>query len=184
MIRARSWEERAGRRDRIVPSPGRARLAFLGVLATLAASAGCGTTEESGEIGDTLTAKGLEVTVEEVDASVPANEGDVTGLSEPSAGAKLVGVRVNVCSEQGGAIGPYSFGVEADSDDQGRLKYPQRNYRTSFDSVREDCAGGWIVFEIPEGSRPERVSFEFENTGSARHQQDDVHAEFSWTVGG
>jgi hypothetical protein len=161
----------------------RAGLPLLGVLAALAAWGGCGTTEESGDVGDTLTAKGLEVTVEEVDDSVSANEGDITGLSEATAGSKLVGVRVKVCSEQRGAIGPYSFGIEADSGDQGRLRYPQRNYGTSFDSVREDCAGGWIVFEIPEDGAPERVSFEFENTGSARHQQDDVHAEFSWAVG-
>lgn len=159
-------------------------VALAPLLVLLAAGAGCGTTEESGLIGDTLTARGLEVTIEEVDTSVPVNEGDVTGLSEPTPGSKLVGTRVRVCSNHGGAIGPYDFGLETSSDDQGRLKYPQRNYASSFDSQREGCGGGWIVFEIPQDTKPDRVSFHFVDTGTAREGQNDVDARFSWSVAG
>ncbi|HSJ16909.1 MAG TPA: hypothetical protein VK920_02300 [Solirubrobacterales bacterium] len=39
---------------------------------------GCGTTEELGRVGDTLEGKGLRVTVEGVDTSVPVPKADVT----------------------------------------------------------------------------------------------------------
>ena len=152
-------------------------------LAALAV-AGCGETDESGEVGDTLSAKGLEVTVEEVDTSVPVPSTDVTGLSRPTAGSKLVGVRARVCSDHRGAIGPYDFGVETTSGDQGRLKFPQRNYGRSFESIRERCRSGWIVFEVPEHSKPERISFAFQDTGTARDSSNEVDARFSWEIEG
>lgn len=160
----------------------RTRVPPICMLAALAAGAGCGTTEESGRIGDTLSAKGLRVTIERVDTSVPVTEGDVTGLSRPTPGAKLVGALVRVCSEHGGAIGPYDFGVETTSGDRGELKYPQRSYRRSFESVRDRCGGGWVVFEIPRRSDPGSVSFAFEDTGTARDRSNEVDARFSWTV--
>jgi hypothetical protein len=158
-----------------------ALLAFA--LAAAAIGAGCGTTEEAGKVGDTLSAKGLEVTVKDVDTSVPVNEGDITGLSQPSAESEFVGTRVKVCSDHGGAIGPYDFGVETTDGEQGTLKFPQRNYAKGFESRREGCGGGWVVFEIPSGSKPETVKFGFEDTGTAREYQDIVDAEFSWSVG-
>ena len=159
------------------------KTAAVGCLAAIAAlGAGCGTTSESGKVGDTLEAKGLEVTVEDVDTAVPVNEGDITGLSQPSPGMELVGTRVRVCSDHGGAIGPWDFGVETRDGDEGKLKFPQRNYAQEFDSRRQGCGGGWIVFEIPSGSKPDRAKFGFEDTGSAREYQDIVDAEFSWSV--
>jgi hypothetical protein len=112
---------------------------------------------------------------------VPAN--DITGLSRPSPGSKLVGVLVRVCSDHGGAIGPYDFGVDTGSGDDGRLKFPATNYAKTFDSLRADCGEGWVVFEIPAESSPDRVTFGFEDTGSARDEQNDVDARFSWSVG-
>jgi hypothetical protein len=161
-----------------------ARPALLLLIAALAAAlAGCGTTERSGAVGDTLTAKGLEVTVDEVDASVAVPKNDVTGLSQPAPGWQLVGVRVNVCSDHSGALGPYDFGVETTSGDSGRLKYPQSNYAESFESLRDDCGDGWVVFEIPDGSEPDRVTFGFDDTGSAMQaENNEVSARFSWTV--
>jgi hypothetical protein len=147
----------------------------------LAAAPGCGATEESGEIGDVLSAEGLQVSVERVDTRVPVPAEDITGLSQPSPGTKLVGVLARVCSDHRGAIGAYDFGLES-SEGDGRLKFPQRNYRDDFEVPRADCGGGWIVFEIPSGAEPERVRFDFQDTGSSRDQDQNVDAEFSWSV--
>jgi hypothetical protein len=117
------------------------------VAALGAAVAGCGTTERSGAVGDTLDAKGLEVTVEQVDTSVPVPKNDITGLSQPTPGSGLVAAKVHVCSDQDGALGP--------------------------------------LFEIPEGSEPDRVTFGFDDTGSAQPgSNNEVSARFSWTVAG
>lgn len=147
------------------------------------AVAGCGTTEKSGDVGDTLTAKGIEATVETVTTKVPVPASDVTGLSQPSPGFKLVGARVRVCSDHGGAIGAYDFGLDTTSGDA-RLKYPERNYGDSFETLRDDCGAGWVVFEIPESAQPERVTFGFEDTGSSQQPQTSVDAKFSWAVPG
>jgi hypothetical protein len=157
-------------------------LTFLAALA--AAPAGCGKTERSGDVGEKLSAKGLEVTVEKVDTAVPVPERDVTGLSQPAAGFALVGVRVRVCSDHGGATGAYDFGIEATGGVHGRLKFPETNYANSFDSLRDGCGGGWVVFEVPRGSAPKRVTFGFDDTGSARRPQTRVSARFAWTVAG
>ncbi len=156
--------------------------ALVCVLAVVAAVSGCGTTSESGKVGDTLKANGVEVTVADVDTSVPVDANDVTGLSQPSAGSKLVGTRVKVCSDHGGAIGAWDFGVVTTDGDQAKLKFPQRNYPQDFSSQRQGCGGGWIVFEIPSHSRPKEVTFGFEDTGSSYDYQDIVDAEFSWDV--
>jgi hypothetical protein len=143
--------------------------------------AACGTTEKEGSLGDELTANGIEVTVDRVDRSPPEPRRDITGLSKPAAGRRLVGVHVRVCSDHGGAIGAYDFKVESSAGD-GRLKFPARNYRDDFETLRDGCGEGWVVFEIPADSRPERVRFEFEDTGSTRNENDRVDARFSWKV--
>src|SRR3954454_8530598 len=135
-------------------------VAVCGVISL--AVAGCGTTEKSGKVGDTLSAKGLQATVQEVDAHVPVPASDVTGLSQPAPGTKLVGAQVKVCSEHGGAIGAYDFGLEPSSGDA-TLKYPERNYGDSFETVRDGCGDGWVVFQIPESADAERVTFGFED---------------------
>ena len=158
-------------------------LALFAVSVLTLAAVGCfGTTEESGEIGDVLTAEGLSVSVEKVDTGVPVPANDITGLSTPAPGSKLVGVLARVCSDHGGAIGAYDFGLES-SEGDGRLKFPQQNYRDAFEAPRADCGGGWIVFEIPSGAEPDKVTFNFEDTGSARDQSNNVDANFSWSVG-
>src|SRR5262249_2407484 len=116
-------------------------------LAAVAFS-GCGSSVESGKVGDTLTAKGLKATVLRVDDAVPVPRNDITGLSTPSPGSKLVGARVRVCSNHGGAIGPYDFGIETTNGKQGQLKFPQHNYADGLDIVRTGCGSGWVVFEI------------------------------------
>lgn len=135
-------------------------------------------------MGDTLTAKGIQVTVERVDRSVPVPQNDVTGTSQPSPGTKLVGVLAKVCSNHGGAIGSYDFGLDPDSG-SATQKYVENNYSNGFDTVRSGCGSGWLVFEIPRSSAPDRVTFGFEDTGSAEPGggANQVDARFSWSVG-
>src|SRR3954471_21078377 len=110
-------------------------LIVVGSLIAIAIGvSGCGTTEKSGQVGDELSAKGLQATVERVDTKVPVPESDVTGLSQPSPGSKLVGAQVRVCSDHGGAIGAYDFGLETGSGDDAAQKYPERNYDDSFET--------------------------------------------------
>src|SRR4051794_14171777 len=49
------------------------------LIAIAIGAAGCGSTEKSGRVGDTLSAKGLQSTVEQVDTRVPVPESDLTG---------------------------------------------------------------------------------------------------------
>lgn len=118
------------------------------------------------------------MTVDRVDRSPPEPRNDITGLSKPAGGRRLVGVHARVCSDHGGAIGQSAFGIEPG----GRLKFPARNYRDDFETVRDGCGDGWLVFEIPGDAKPERVRFEFEDTGSTRNENDRVDAKFSWEV--
>jgi hypothetical protein len=162
-----------------------ARLPLVSVPALIAvgvALGGCGTTEKSGDVGDTLTAKGLSATVEQVDTDVPVPASDVTGLSQPSPGSKLVGARVKVCSDHGGAVGPYDFGLDTSSGDDAQLKYPERNYDESFETIRDGCGDGWVVFEIPQSAKADKVTFGFEDTGTSQHPETQVDAKFSWAV--
>ena len=158
------------------------RILWLAAVGLVALAAGCGTTEKAASVGDELTAEDLEVTVEKVDQKPPRPKRDVTGLSLPADGYKLVGVRVKVCSGHGGAINSSAFSIEA-SEGEGRLKFPARNYRDDFKVVRDDCGDGWIVFEIPEESNATKVKFEFEDTGHGGPARDDgTKAKFEWAL--
>jgi hypothetical protein len=123
------------------------------------------------------------VTVQRVDRSPPTPRKDITGLSLPSSGNRLVGVLAKVCSGHGGAIGAYDFSLET-SDGDAKPKFSARNYRRSFKPVRNDCGSGWIVFEAPTDSRPETVKFAFDDTGQAGPQGggDELSARFEWKV--
>ena len=117
----------------------------------------------------------------EVDREVPEPRSDITGLSKPSAGYRLIGVRVNVCSGYEAAIGNFSFALES-SEGDARPKYVARNYRERFVGVRDACERGWIVYEIPRGASPTKVRFAFDETGNSRDQSDNVEARFEWDV--
>jgi hypothetical protein len=153
------------------------------VAVVLAGCAGIGVTEKSGSLGDELTAKGLRVTVKKLDREVPVPDRDLSGLSSPRAGHRLVGARVRVCSDHGGAIGTYDFGVET-SAGEGRVKFPALNYDDRFESLRDGCDSGWLVLEIPTEGRLTAITFRFEDTGSNQPgSNDEVDARFSWKVG-
>lgn len=166
---------------RLAPRLRRSPSAVAVGLGAAVALAACSSTEKDGAVGEELTAKGLKVTVVRVDRSPPVPRRDITGLSRPARGQRLVGVRVRACSDHGGALGQYDFSIET-SDGDGRLKFPARNYRDAFDTIRNGCGEGWIVFEIPADSSPERVKFAFEDTGSVRQEHERVDAKFSWKV--
>ena len=55
---------------------------------------------------------------------------------------------------------------------------PERNFDNSFEKVRD----GWVVFEIPQSSQADKVTFGFEDTGTSQHPGTQVNAKFSWTV--
>jgi len=55
---------------------------------------------------------------------------------------------------------------------------PERNFDNSFEKVRD----GWVVFEIPQSSQADKVTFGFEDTGTSQHSETQVNARFSWTV--
>ena len=151
--------------------------------AALAGCAGIGVTERSGSLGDELTARGVKVTVKKLDRHVPVPQDDLSGLSSPRSGQRLIGARVRVCSDHGGAIGTYDFGVET-SAGTGRVKFPALNYDDRFESLRNGCDSGWLVLEVPLESRLEKVTFKFEDTGSAQPgSNDQVDARFAWNVG-
>jgi hypothetical protein len=158
-----------------------ARLLALGAL--MLSGCGLNTTTKSGPVGGTLKAGGLRVTVVKVDNSVPKPEArDITGLGTPTDGMRFFGVKVKVCTDRGQAIGPYDFRLKVDGG-KPKLRFPQSVYSNDFDSVRDGCAGGWIVFEAPQDSRAKTVIFKYDDTGSAQPGGDEEkHARFSWDV--
>jgi len=157
-------------------------------LALLAATLGaCGTTTLTGDVGDTLSGGGVDVTVRRVALKVPVPEHDVTGLATPAAGHKLIGAEVRVCSTNRAAIGSFDFEVALKGGGHGRLKFPQHSYPDSLDIVREGCDDGWVVFEIPRSTSPELLRFGFDDTGTAVRYgggRPESHERFSWRLRG
>jgi hypothetical protein len=160
--------------------------AFLAISCAAAlVLAGCGTTTRSGHIGETFSGGGLRVTVERVDQHPPVPAGDVTGLSSPAPGDRLLGARVHICSKQGAAIGTYDFALALDGGGAGRVKFPQENYANAFESLRTGCARGWIVFELPRASRVSTITFAFDDTGTSNANgsgRPESHERFSWSL--
>ena len=157
----------------------------LALLAPVALTAcGLNTTTKDGKVGDTLNAGGLRVTAIKIDSEVPRAQGrDVTGLGSPSPGMRFFGVDVNVCNDRGQAIGTFDFALKLDGGDKARVRFPQSVYSNGFDTVRQGCGRGWIVFEGPKDSRAKTVTFKYDDTGSAQPSGDkEKHARFSWAA--
>jgi hypothetical protein len=163
------------------------RPAAAGLLATLA-FAGCGlyTTTKSGEPGDTLTAGGLGISLIKFDNEVPRREGrDITGLGTPSPGMRFFGFDVKACNDRGQAIGTFNFGLDLDGDDKAKVRFPQSVYPNGFESTRQGCERGWIVFEGPKGSQARKLTFKYDDSGSGGPSGDtEKHAHFSWDLSG
>jgi hypothetical protein len=150
--------------------------------------AGCGTTTKTGRLGETLADGGIQVVVDRLDPTPPIPRHDITGLSTPARGNHLLGVDVRVCSKTGAAIGPYDFAVDVSGSGRAQLKFPQRIYSESFETIRATCARGWIVFESPSGSTAQRIRFRFDDTGQSgqgggsQGGRPESHQRFSWTI--
>ena len=136
-------------------------------------------------MGDTLSDRGLAVTLVRVAREVPRRRGrDLSGLATPAPGTRFVGVDVRACNEDGGpAIGPYSFKLELSGGGEGRLRFPQRVLEDDFETVRTGCERGWIVFEVPHGESAEALRFRFDDTASAApSRRREKHSRFRWDV--
>jgi hypothetical protein len=146
---------------------------------------GCGTTTKSGQVGDTFSGGGLRVTVERIDLHPRVPSDDVTGLSQPARGNRLIAARVRVCNKYDFAVGTYDFGLSLDGGGDGAIKFPQMNYADGFDHVRTGCARGWIVFELPISSKPSKIRFAYDDTGSGGSNMSgrpESHERFSWSL--
>ena len=166
------------------PRPG--KLGPAVVIAALGLVA-CGTTTASGTIGGTLSGGGVSVTLQRVDRHPPVPSDDISGLSTPAPGNRLIGARFRVCSTAGQAIGTFNFSINLVGGGSGSVKFPAMNYPDSFDVVRTGCARGWIVFELPRASQAHDIAFTFDDTGdqgslSAPGRHPAVHDHFSWAL--
>ena len=138
------------------------------------AMVGCGTDEEKGDVGDELEAGSVRATVTKFSSRVPR--------SRPSAGRQRFGAHVDLCKDSGQSINAFAFSLSLEEGDAERV-YPQRSYSTSFDSLRDGCEDGWLVWDAPEGSKPRAVRFEYEDTGQGGPGGDDgEHVKFEWAV--
>jgi hypothetical protein len=84
----------------------------------LAGCAGIGVTEKSGSVGD------------------------VSGLSSPGPGNRLVGARVRVCTDHGQAIGTYDFSVETSA---GKGRFQDTGSAQPGDNSDVDARFSWKV---------------------------------------
>jgi hypothetical protein len=166
------------------PRPGK----LVRAIAVIAAAslAAC-THTASGTIGSTLSGGGVNVTLQRVDRQPPVPRADVTGLSTPAPGTRLIGARFRVCSSVGQAIGTFNFSISLDGGGSGSVKFPSMNYPDSFEIVRTGCAEGWIVFQIPQAAQAQEIAFKFDDTGNQGSiniggRQPAVHDHFSWTL--
>jgi hypothetical protein len=106
----------------------------LGALVALAFT-GCGTTSASGRVGSTLSGGGISVTLQRVDLRTPVPSHDITGLSTPAPGDRLIGTRVRVCGNNGAAIGTFNFTISVSGGGAGRVKFPSMYYPGQLQAV-------------------------------------------------
>jgi hypothetical protein len=134
------------------------------IVALLAVLAGCGTTEEEGRVGDTLSSRTLDVTLQRA------------GWAQDGG----YGVRVKLCrDEPGQAINSFAFTLvladerEADPD----------ALRTTFGVSRaEGCEAGAIVFPVARERDVDHLRFDYDDTGSQQPGDREEHATFTWRL--
>ena len=126
----------------------------------------------------------MSVTLQRVDMHPRVPRHDLSGLSSPAPGDRLIGALVTVCSKLGAAIGPSDFAIGLSGGASGRVKFPALNYSRAFDVVRTGCRSGWLTFEVPASSSPDEIKFAFDYTGSSSpgEEQQESHQRFSWKL--
>ncbi len=135
------------------------------VLACVAL-AGCGTEEKKGEVGDELEA-----------GSVRAE------LKEVSARAGHFGANAELCKDSEQSVNAFAFSLALEGGGEAERVYPQRVYDDGFGRVRDGCEGGWLVYDVPKGSKPSALKFEYEDTGQGGPGGDDgEHIKFEWKL--
>ena len=125
------------------------------------------------------------MTVDRLDPRPPIPRHDVTGLSRPYPGNRLIAAHVHVCTNIGPAIGSWDFSVGFNGDGHSMVNNVETNYPQRFDSLDTGCSVGWIVFQVPLASRPSSINFKFDDTGSAAGPyggRPEKHVRFSWVI--
>ncbi|MFL5824546.1 MAG: hypothetical protein ACJ764_14015 [Solirubrobacteraceae bacterium] len=161
------------------------RVVPAAIAVSAALLAACGTTTMTAGIGATLGTGSLRVTVDRFDPHPPMPPSDVTGLSRPAPGNRLVAGHVHLCTNIGPAIGTWDFSVALSGGGRGTPNNVATNYPQRFDSLRTGCSVGWIVFQVPQESRPTSIDFAFDDTGDsagAHPTRGETHVRFSWTI--
>ena len=139
------------------------------------AMAGCGTEEKKGDVGDRLEAGSVKAAVTDFSSKVPG--------AEPGAGRRSYGARLEVCKDSEQSINAFAFALALEGGGEADHVYPQRAYDDGFDSLRDGCEDGWLVYDAPKGSTPRAVKFEYEDTGQGGPGGDDgEHVKFEWAV--
>ena len=136
--------------------------------------AGCGTEEKKGEVGDELEAGSVRAKVTEFSSRVPG--------SRPAQDRQRFGALAQVCKDSEQSINAFAFSLSLENGEAERV-YPQRSYPSGFNSLRDGCEDGWLVYDAPAGSKPTAVKFEYEDTGQGGPGGDDgEHVKFEWAV--
>lgn len=151
------------------------------LLPAALALAACGSTERSGAIGDTLEGRQVQVKLLRFKRRVKERR-DVTGLGAAGRGMRLVAADVGLCNRSGQAVVAYHFTLEH-TGGTAHPRYPQSALSHGFESVRDGCEHGWIVFAIPGDAEAQRLRYRFDDTGTARPgDRREEHDRFDWSL--
>lgn len=139
----------------------------LGLLLAAAALAGCGTTERSGGVGETLEAR-----------TVSAK------LIDTDRGRGVYAVEVGLCNQRGQAVISWHFQLRLADGTMLHPLRPQRSHHPEFSVVRDGCKRGWIEYLLPRGASPEALEYRYDDTGSGSYRNagdSSEHDHFVWT---
>jgi hypothetical protein len=141
----------------------------LVIVGLVAAGARAGRpTSRSGGVGDTLQAKTVSARLIEVKAGPQYS------------------VDVGVCNKQDAAIIAWDFQLVL--DDGTKLHPAFATGAHEFDGTREGCAQGWIRYDVPHGSKPEKLDYRYDGpNGRSQYQNrtsggNQEHDRFSWSL--
>ena len=104
-------------------------------------------------------------------------------LKEASPRAGRFGANVELCKDSGQSVNAFAFSLALEGGGEARRVYPQRTYDDGFGPLRDGCESGWLVYDLPQGSKPSALKFEYEDTGQGGAGGDDgEHVRLEWRV--